>query len=87
MRLRVRACSPQAGCQYTEPVLADDGSGADIVIPAVMLPKQEADDIVNYFRFTSSIQGRPQTCAPGRQIGPREAMVQADVEQDPNSRR
>ena len=74
------ACSPQAGCQYTEPVLADDGSGADIVIPAVMLPKQEADDIVNYFRCGKlPIQGRPQTCAWSPDWS-QEAMVQASLE-------
>ena len=74
------ACSPQAGCQYTEPVLADDGSGADIVIPAVMLPKQEADDIVNYFRCGQlSIQGRPKTCAWSPDWS-QEAMVQASLE-------
>lgn len=72
-------CSPQAGCQYTEPVLADDGSGADIVIPAVMLPKQEADDIVNYFRCGQlSIQGRPKTCA--WQEWSQGATVQASLE-------
>mmetsp|Transcript_4710 Transcript_4710/g.11755 ORF Transcript_4710/g.11755 Transcript_4710/m.11755 type:complete len:531 (-) Transcript_4710:44-1636(-) len=73
-------CSPQAGCQYTEPVLADDGSGADIVIPAVMLPKQEADDIVNYFRCGKlPIQGRPQTCAWSPDWS-QEATVQASLE-------
>ena len=43
-------CEPQKSCQWTEPVLADDGSGADVTIPAIMLQKQDADAIKDYIR-------------------------------------
>lgn len=72
-------CSPQSGCQYTEPILADDGSGADITIPAVMLPMQEADVIRDYFKCGEiHVQGRPATCA--WKEGSQEAVVQASLE-------
>jgi len=48
------ACIPEAddtmGCENQEPIMADDGSGSDITIPAILLWKSDADAIKAYFQ-------------------------------------
>ncbi|KAJ8603125.1 hypothetical protein CTAYLR_004573 [Chrysophaeum taylorii] len=45
------ACSstPNMACESDEPIMADDGSGSDITIPAILLWKTDADKIKDYF--------------------------------------
>uniref|UniRef100_A0A6V1XHF6 Uncharacterized protein n=1 Tax=Heterosigma akashiwo TaxID=2829 RepID=A0A6V1XHF6_HETAK len=37
------ACTSQEACEPLEPIMADDGSGADITIPAFLMKKVDAD--------------------------------------------
>lgn len=41
------ACTPDPGtsCEAVEPIMADDGSGADITIPSFLLYKPDADKV------------------------------------------
>mmetsp|Transcript_19015 Transcript_19015/g.25054 ORF Transcript_19015/g.25054 Transcript_19015/m.25054 type:complete len:514 (+) Transcript_19015:117-1658(+) len=41
------ACSSMEPCEALEPLMADDGSGADIAIPAFLMKKMDADSIKN----------------------------------------
>ena len=67
-------CSPQAGCQYTEPVLlmmvrCTSSSRGDAA-------EQEADDIVNYFPWPALDSGPAQDLRLVARLVP-EAMNQA----------
>lgn len=42
------ACTPDGkneGCEQQEPIMADDGSGADITVPSFLMFKQDADPV------------------------------------------
>lgn len=41
-------------CENNTPIMADDGSGSDISIPAILLWKSDADKIKSYFRTYSN---------------------------------
>ena len=69
------ACQPQAGCETQEPIMADDGSGADISISAIMLAKEDADVIRKYFECGA--YGDTKCQWPDWS---RDAMVQASLE-------
>jgi len=68
-------CEPQQTCQATEPVLSDDGSGADVSIPAVMLHKQDGEALEAYY-LCGALDGGE--CA--KDWTPEKAVVQASLE-------
>jgi hypothetical protein len=39
------ACQSDGECETEEPIIPDDGSGADITIPSFLMLKQDADPI------------------------------------------
>ncbi|TFJ86979.1 hypothetical protein NSK_001313 [Nannochloropsis salina CCMP1776] len=47
---------PDTSCQGIEPIMADDGSGADITIPSFLLYKPDADAIKEKLRQESLVQ-------------------------------
>lgn len=52
------ACTSEAGksCEQVEPIMADDGSGADITIPSFLLYKPDADKIKAELKKEHSVQ-------------------------------
>jgi hypothetical protein len=53
-------CTPDfdndAGCESKEPIMADDGSGADITIPSFLMFKQDADPIKNALKENTMVR-------------------------------
>lgn len=52
-------CHPDSGslsCENTEPIMADDGSGSGITIPAILLWKSDADKIKSYIEESPSVK-------------------------------
>ena len=47
---------PGVECEQREPIMADDGSGSDISIPAFLLFKHDADEIKATLRSYSVVQ-------------------------------
>lgn len=68
-------CEPQATCEAREPILADDGSGQDVSIAAIMLSKEDADAIKAYARC-GAIGSGACAWAPWS----KDAVVQASLE-------
>lgn len=54
------------GCETEEPIMADDGSGADISIPAILLWKSDADKIKTYLKTETNpvVQGKLEWSIP-----------------------
>lgn len=52
------ACTSEPGksCEQVEPIMADDGSGADITIPSFLLYKPDADKIKAELKKEHSVQ-------------------------------
>jgi hypothetical protein len=50
------AANPTAPCEMTEPIMADDGSGADISIPSFLLYKTDADKIIAEVKENRPVQ-------------------------------
>ena len=70
------ACEPQEHCENQEPIMADDGSGADISIPAIMIYKEDADAVRDFFRCGDLGDGAGCARAPWSEA----ALVQASLE-------
>mmetsp|Transcript_23721 Transcript_23721/g.94074 ORF Transcript_23721/g.94074 Transcript_23721/m.94074 type:complete len:545 (+) Transcript_23721:65-1699(+) len=70
-------CPDLANCQYGEPIMADDGSGGDITIPAVLMWKADADEIKVYLICgTYDVSALSTGCGPPNHL----TMVQAQLE-------
>jgi hypothetical protein len=51
------ACKSNAGdCETKEPIMADDGSGADITIPSFLMFKQDADPIIETLKKNTIVR-------------------------------
>lgn len=50
------ADSGSVACETTEPVMADDGSGADISIPSFLVYKRDADKIIKVLKDDQPVQ-------------------------------
>lgn len=63
------ACTPDADadsqeCETKEPIMADDGSGADITIPSFLLFKQDADPIKEYLKQNKIVRAEMSWALP-----------------------
>jgi PA domain len=52
------ACSSTVACEAVEPIMADDGSGADITIPSFLMKKPDGDTIKTHLQAQRFIQVR-----------------------------
>ncbi|KAJ1451971.1 hypothetical protein M885DRAFT_528392 [Pelagophyceae sp. CCMP2097] len=73
------ACVSDLPCETTEPIMSDDGSGADISIPAILLEKV-ASDAVKRFLKCGRVTAPGAQCADAFAAKSNNAIVQAKLE-------
>jgi hypothetical protein len=53
---RDRACKSDVDCETQEPIMADDGSGADITIPSFLMTKPDGETIKSHLEGKRLVQ-------------------------------